>query len=337
MATVRLSDAIVPPVYLSYGAVNTPESSAFFRSGVVARNAMLDAFATGPGKVIDIPFWRDLDANEEPNYSNDDPDDLATPGKIGSGEMIARKSFLNKSYADMDLVAELTGSDPMRQIRNRFGTYWQRQWQRRIVAMAVGVMKANVANNSSDMTLRISIADGNAATASNVFSRSAFVSAAFTLGDEVGAIRAIAVHSVVYKRMTDNDDIDFIPDSQGQLTVPTFMGRTVIVDDGCPVEAGGISGYIYTSILFGAGVFGYGEGTPEVPMWVKREEQAGHGGGMEEIGERKTWLIHPMGHQWIEGTIAGFSPALSELALAAHWTRVVPRKNVPLAFLRTNG
>lgn len=342
MAQVRLVDAIIPEVYTSYTAVDIPELTAFYTSGVIVRDALLDEKANSGGLMVHVPFWNDIDPTDEPEYSNDNPSDLATPDKIDSGQMIARTAQMNKSFSAMDLVSELAGSNPMQRIRNRFGTYWVRQWQRRLVAACVGVAANNVASNSSDMTVDVSIQDGNAATEANVFSRSNFVNAAFTLGDHVDSIRAIAVHSIIYKRMTDNDDIEFIPDSKGMLTVPTYLGRPVIVDDGMPVVAGTTSGFRYTSILFGAAAVGYGVGSPLVPAETDRIVLAGKGGGQEVIIERKTWLIHPAGHTWNEpvspATLGGGqSPNLADLRLAARWTRVVPRKNLSLAFLITNG
>lgn len=339
MATVRLVDAIIPEVYTSYTAVDIPELTAFYQSGVIVRDALLDEKANSGGETVNIPFWNDIDPDDEPEYSNDDPAQFATPDKIDSGRMVARTAQMNKSFSAMDLVSELAGSNPMQRIRNRFGTYWVRHWQRRLVAACVGVAAANVANDSSDMVVNIAIEDGNAATSANVFSRAAFVNAAFTLGDHVDSIRAIAVHSIIYKRMTDNDDIEFIPDSQGRLTIPTYMGRPVIVDDGMPVVAGTTSGFKYTSILFGAAAVGYGTGNPLVPVETDRIPLAGKGGGQEVIIERKTWLIHPGGHRWNEPVTldGGQSPALSDLRKAAVWERVVPRKNLSLAFLITNG
>ncbi len=49
------------------------------------------------------------------------------------------------------------------------------------------------------------------------------------------------------------------------------------------------------------------------------------------------WLIHPFGHKWNESSIGLYSPTQAELKESAQWTRVVPRKNIPLAFLKTNG
>ena len=41
MATVRLSDVVVPAVYETYQSVDSPEKTAFFESGVAVTDAML--------------------------------------------------------------------------------------------------------------------------------------------------------------------------------------------------------------------------------------------------------------------------------------------------------
>lgn len=337
MATVQLADIIDVTVFNDLPAVNSPEKTAFFESGVAVSNPLLNAIATGAGKVAELPFWNDIDPTDEPNLSSDDPGTSATPAKVTQGEQIARKLFLNHGLSASDLASELAmGSQAMEHIRSRFDTYWTRQWQRRVIACLDGVLADNIANNSGDMVNDAAIEDGNNATAANLFSRSNFTSAAFTLGDAFENTGIVAMHSVVYKRAVDNDDIDFIPDSQGQLTIPTYLGKRVVVDDGMTVTAGGTSGFKYTTILFGAGAIGYGNGMPIVPVEVEREAAQGNGGGIETLWNRKTWIVHPSGFQFT-GTPAGDSPTLAEFRSAASWDRVVERKNVPVAYLITNG
>jgi hypothetical protein len=70
---------------------------------------------------------------------------------------------------------------------------------------------------------------------------------------------------------------------------------------------------------------------------VEREALQGNGGGIETLVSRKSWIVHPFGFQFLSGSVAGESPTLAEYKLAANWDRVVPRKNVPVAFLVTNG
>ena len=339
MATVRLSDAVIPAVYRSYTALNTLEKSEIITSGIVARVPLLDEIAKAGGKTGTVPFWLDLDPTIEENQSNDDPADFAVPNKLGSSQMSYRKCFINQSYSDMDLVAELSGSDPMQRIRNRFGTYWTRRDQRRLLATVTGVYADNIANDASDMVVDIS---GGSAAAAN-WTASASIDAEFTMGDAAGAFTAIIAHSAIIAAMEKADLIETIKDSQGGL-VRTYRGKRLVMDDNVPKSGTGTD-TIYISIFFGAGAFGFGgveghafgigEGAPQVPVWIEREEQAGHGGGMETIGERRTIIMHPFGFTWIEGSLTEFSPVNSDLAAAAHWDRVVARKQVPIAFLRS--
>lgn len=342
----RLANIIDVTVFQDLPAEDNPEKTALFQSGVVVRNQMLDNLANAPGKTAELPFWKDLDPTVEQNYSNDSPADEATPQQIEQGEQIARKAFLNQGWTESDLAAELAmGGNAMRRIRARVDTYWARRWQRRLIKTAVGVMLNNVANDDGDMVHDISLETTVGVDEDNLFSRSAMVAAAFTMGDGFEGLRTIVVHSVVAQRMIDNDDIVYVPDSQGNLTIPTFLGKRVVIDDGAPVIAGTTSGFRYVSMLFGQAAFAYGEGTPEVPTEVERFAAQGNGGGVENLWSRKTWIIHPLGHSFTSNTVTGptgktvnnISPTDANLALAANWERTHFRKNIPLAFLITNG
>src|ERR1051326_616104 len=346
MAIVQLADVIIPQVYMSYDAVDSPELTAFVQSGVAVTNETINANARQGGQTVNLPFWKDLDPTIEPNYSSDDPNTTAVPNKITADKQVARVAQMNQAFQAADLVTELAGSNPMQRIRNRFGTYWMRQFQTRCLAVAVGLFNTNVANNGADMVNDISTPDGLNATDANLFSRKAFTGSLFTLGDHFGDIMAVAVHSLVYKRMVDNDDITLERPSQvdpniplEKQMIPYFLGQRVIVDDQMPVLAGGVSGFRFVSILFGTAMLGYGEGTPNVPVETFRFPGQGNGGGVEQIWERKTWIIHPFGFKWTENTVTapGISPTLADLKVAANWTRVIQRKKIPVAFLVTNG
>jgi len=336
MAEVRLSDVVIPEVWDSYGEVNSPELTAFLSSGVVAQSPTLNEHAQGPSKTGTIPYWLDLDQTSEEQYSNDDPSDSGTPLDITAADMSYRKAYVNKAWSSMDLVKELIGPDPMDQIRKRVSTYWLRRLQRRIIAIARGVLAENIATDSSDMVIDVSTQDGVNATVNNRFNSDAYINAIYTLGDRANSFAAIAVHSMVQAQMVKNDDIEFVADSEGKPTIQYYKGKLVIVDDSMPVIAGTTSGYRYVSVLFGTGAIGMGVGTPRVPVEVDRTAATGNGAGQETLWTRKTWLLHPVGHDWVEGSLAEFSPTHADLADAAHWDRVYERKLTPFAFLITN-
>ena len=343
MALVQISDVYVPEVYASYMNQDGPEKTALFEAGVAIRNPLIDQLFSNGGRVAELPFWNDLDASDEPNYSTDATGDTATPAKIDTHTQVARIANINQAYSAADLASELAGSDPMVRIRQRFSRYWERNLQRRIIASLEGVIADNVDNDSGDMVNDISAATNGAVGSSTKFSRTAFTSAAFTSGDHFDNYTAVAVHSVVYNTMVDNDDIDFIPDSEGRLTIPTFMGRRVIVDDGLPFTAAGgadasDSAPLYTSFLFAEGLIGYGEGPVRTPVEIEREALQGNGGGVETLVERKSWCIHPFGTAFESATLTNNQATLAQLRLAANWDRVVPdRKSLPFAALITNG
>lgn len=341
MATVRLTDVFVRPVYESYTTLNSPEKTALFTSGLISTSAMLTALARAGNITGTVPFWLDLDSTLEPDYTNDDPADIAVPDKIGTSTMQYRKAFMHKAYASMDLVAELMGDNPLQHIRNRFGTWWTRQLQKRLIANVNGIIASNIANNAGDMVVDISAGVGDAAK----FNALSVLDAEYSFGDAVGGISGIAVHSMIAKSMAKLDMLDTEKDSQGNVIVQRYGSKVIIIDDSLPSTGTGAD-RVFTSVLFGSGAwgfggaegtaFGMGEGTPMNPSYVIREELRGNGGGQEIIGERKTWLLHPFGFSWNEApAIVEFSPTNADLAVAGHWTRVVDRKQAPMAFLRS--
>lgn len=131
--------------------------------------------------------------------------------------------------------------------------------------------------------------------------------------------------------------IEFIPDAQGKLTIPTYLQMRVIVDDGMPTFGTGVDRK-YLCILFGQGAIGYGRGNPRTPSEVQRYPERANGGGVEVLWSRKTWLIHPSGFNFLSTTITGpgLSPTWADLQLADNWERVLDRKKIPMAFYVVN-
>lgn len=324
MATVRLSDIVEPAAFTGYTVKETMQKTALVKAGVAVRNNVIAEQLRAGSHSFTVPHWNDL-ADDEANIVNDDPATLSSPKKIGSGKQVTRKSYLHQSWSAMNLASEIAGDDALAKIQSRVVSYWDRQLQRRLVATLNGIMADNVANDAGDMILDISAETG----AAGVFGAEAVIDATGTLGDAMGDLVAIAMHSDVYRRALKNDLIEFIPDSQGG-SIATFRGLATVVDDGLPVDAGN-----YTSVLFGRGAIGYGTGEPVIADGTEVENlpSAGRGGGQQILHSRLNVGVHPAGFSWVETSVADESPSLAELALADNWSRVVERKAVPLAFL----
>lgn len=326
MATVQLSDIIEPAIFTGYITQNAMERTALVESGILVPNDVIRDQLKAGAHSFTVPFWRDL-GNEEADTVNDNPTDLSVPLKIQTGKQLIRKAFLHQSWSAMNLASELAGSDAMNRIQERVTAYWNRQLQRRLVSTLNGIIADNVANSAGDMVLDISAEVGAAAD----FSPAAVIDATGTLGDAMGSVVGIAMHSDLYRRALKADLIEFVQPSAGSMQMPTYRGLAVIVDDGMPLNAG-----VYTCALFGQGAVGYGVAEPTVAAGTEVENlpSAGKGGGQQVLHSRVNLAAHPLGFAWKEGVIAGESPTIAELGAAAHWERVVERKAVPLAFLR---
>ena len=153
MATTQLSDIqFDPDVYLSYVQENRPDRNAYIQSGVAVTNADLAARASGSGDITSVPYWKDLDASGE-NISSDDPTENATPDKIDTGRMVARRVHLNNGWQTANLVSSVMGSEnPMQQIASRTAAYWDQRFAARIQAATLGIFNENAAG-TGDMEL----------------------------------------------------------------------------------------------------------------------------------------------------------------------------------------
>ena len=308
MAYTKISDILEPDVWAQYVIERTSELSAVWQSGVLSDvNSQVDF--PNAGSTINLPFFQDLDGADE---VLDDTSNLSV-NNVDTSQDLAVILRRAKVYGASDLSGDLAGSDPMRMIGDRFAAYWQRQLQKALIQTLNGAM-AQVTENVSDIS--------SLSGAASNFDGEAFLDATGKLGDHQDMLTAIAIHGQTYTSMKKQDLIDFIPDSEGKPTIPTYMGHRVIVDDGLPVTSG-----VYTSYIFAEGAIAYAEGMPKVPAESDREPLTN--GGSEYLVNRRYLILHPRGIKWDPGSgvPSAQSPSNGELA-GANWTRVYEPQNI---------
>lgn len=348
MAFVKISDVIVPEVFTPYVQQKTEEKTRLIQAGVMSRDASMDALLAGAGLTFNTPSFKDL-SNEDENISSDNAAD-SSPSGIGTSQEVSVRLSRNKSWAAADLVTALAGADPLKAIGDLVAGYWARRLQAAFIATMQGTFADNDAaptgadqHTQGDRT--VSIIGGSYVAGVTDFSAEAALDASVTMGDSEQDLRAIMVHSIVYNRMQKNNLIDFIPDAEGKVNIPTFLGRIVIVDDSMPnpaqTGAAQTGAGIYHTWLLGMSVVRLGVGSAKVPTEVDRKPEANNGGGLETLFSRQEYMLHPQGHAFIGDVSAapgGPSNATSanNLAHAASWRQVFPeRKQIKIARLIT--
>ncbi|MCP4108327.1 MAG: hypothetical protein GY749_22755 [Desulfobacteraceae bacterium] len=339
MAVATISDIITPEIYLGYRAEQAPELNMFLKSGIyTAPPPEVISQLNAGGDTINMPYW-DYIARSAPQIPSDASGTSITPKKVTAAKARSRKQYWVEAWSSMDLAGIMaTGNrkDPEGHLLKSLSNWWIGAEQTMLIASCIGLFADNLANDSGDMTYSV-YSDIASPLAANKFSRSAFDRACATLGDRMGEVVAIAMHSSVYLSLHDNDDIDFVHDSKLEKDIPHYKGRLVIVDDQMPVTAGSNSSK-YTSYLFGRGAFAYAKASLDANYVIETDRQAltGNGGGQTTTVVREQCLLHPMGADWLEGSVADISPTEAELKLAANWDRKYVRKNIKIASLETN-
>ena len=335
MANVQIADIYNPLVFSGAEQEAQVELNAFLASGVMVEDPRLTAMATVGGNIGELPFIKPL-GTEEPNYSDDDTSNSSTTKKINGAKMIYRLASQNQSWSVMDLAADLALQDPVGAITSRIGSYWATSLEKRVIQSTMGILNDNVTNHSGDMVVDIATDASGAITAAELISNDVILDAQQTAGDHQGNFSAIAMHSVVYSRLRKQQLITFIRDADNNTLFETYGNLRVIVDDSCSAVAGS-NRVTYTSVLFGNGVIASGMGTTQNPSELDRSPEKGNGGGQTDLYSRRADIVHPLGFQFTSAAVAGQSATYAELATATNWTRVWERKNIPMAFLQTNG
>ena len=302
MPKTTVADVIVPEVFNPYVVEKTTELSALYQSGIVASSDELNSLALSGGRLINMPFWNDLDGDDEV-LSDINALDVE---RITSGQDIAALLMRGKAWSVNDLAKALSGDDPMQVIGQLVAGYWARRMQAAILSILEGVFAApSMAPNVYNTDVRIDSDN--------------MILASQCLGDAKSKLTGYLMHSAVEADLARQDLIDFAKDSTGSIEIPTYFGKPVIVDDGCPVANG-----VYTTYIFGQGAIGYGEGAAPVPTETTRDALSGD----DILINRRHFILHPRGVRWLDQAVADRSPTNAELANPANWLRVYDAKNV---------
>jgi hypothetical protein len=332
MTLTAVSNAVIPSVFSAYLQALTEVKSRLVQSGALARDPEMDALLAGGGKTFNLPGWQDL-ADTAANVSIGSAGSAITPLNLTSRTEVGVRMSRNQAWGAVDLVRTLAGDDPMQRIAARVAPYWTRQAQLMCLATMAGVFADNDANDAGDYTHDIS--DTYSAGVTD-FSAEAFIDAIHTMGDSEADLGVVIMHSVVYAKAKKNNLIDFVSDAVNgaAASMPTFLGRQVLVDDGMPVAT-----QDYETWILGAGALRWGVGTPPVPVETYRLPLDAAGGGSDSLITRVEWMLHPTGHAYA-GTAPDGGPSnassANNLAAAASWNRVASeRKQVKIARLIT--
>jgi hypothetical protein len=271
-----LSDLVTRPEFLQYTAEGIFLQSKWIQSGIVARNAALDARAGGTR--VQVPFFDPINPTEEQitsasNWGTSTAGYL-TPQKTTADQQIMTILHRGFAYAADDLSQLGSGADPLGHVRNQLTAAINKLKTATLLAQlaglfggisAAGVLGANQTNKTGTT----SATEANYASAANV------IAARNLLGERGYDLDTIAMHSNVYAYLQQVGQLTFSTSAlaaAGAVTwggggvgntnvdVAYFCGLRVVVDDQLIALTGGTATHLvkYPVYLFKSGVISEG-------------------------------------------------------------------------------
>lgn len=325
MADTRLTDLVIPEVFTAYMAEMTAEKSAIFQSGVAIASPEYNAFASGGGSNIQIPFFKPLSGAEEVVKEGVN----LTVNNISTGKQTAVKVYRAKAFGASDIGADFSGEDVMGAIMAALAPYRIERLQAQLISTLDGAFATALA---ASHVLDIS---ATTATASTIFSSDALVDALTLLGDSAPTDQggAIVMHSKVYADAVKAQLITYLRPAEVDYDIPFINGLRVIRDDDCPINLDGANDDKYTSYIFAPGAVLFGAGTVQYPLEDFRDELASSSG----VIYRRQDIMHLNGMSWLETAMVDDTPTDAELATGSNWAKVYSsNKNIRVVKLVTN-
>ena len=160
-----------------------------------------------------------------------------------------------------------------------------------------------------------------------LISAEAVLDAKQRLGDAADQLTMIYMNSATFTLLQKQNMIQYIPAAESRISLPTYLGYRVIMDDTIPAATDNTSTY-----LLSAGAIARGVGTPVSLTGTETDRDSL--GSTDYLINRQAKVLHPRGMSWIgSGSITGPTPSNTELATGTNWQRAVDHKKIGIVQL----
>lgn len=305
-----------PEAFASYiGDAIQPNKNELIKSRVLVGDERIKTLlSTQTGSYYaTIPYFGRIDG-EALNY--DGETDITATG-MGTFEQSVVAVGRAKAWFEKDFSFEITaGVDFMSKVAEQVSDYWDDIDTLTLMSIIKGIFSMTgdknlefVNKHTFDITGEID----NKVTATTL--NTAIQQAS---GDLRNKFSMVFMHSAVATNLENQNLLEYLKytDEKGiqrALPLATWNGRSVIIDDGMPVDADGN----YTTYVFGEGAFAFEELGAKVPYAMTRDEAKN--GGETTLYSRRRFCFAPKGISYTKTSQATLSPTNAELANGANW------------------
>ena len=308
-------------------------------SGIVRQDASIMNAIGAHGNVATLPIYTPLNIFDSGMGAlNNDGNTNNTPVEIAGNKQTCMLIQRMKAFKAKDFTKELTGADPMTQIKGKIQGYYTQVWENELMNIADAVLGvAGLADHITDL----SITSGTVADANLINETTLIDAEQAALGDMAGGLGLLVMHSRIFANYKKLQRVEYDKYVVGgaikqEVTLPTIDGKHVLVTDYYTVDTT-VPGFpVYKTYLFGEGAFLSADKTNYQKQYTTNYDPE-KTAGVDMFYTKQGKVLHPNGLSLAVDNIAAESPTFAELGNSANYSLKFNPKNVKMGLILSNG
>ncbi len=308
-------------------------------SGIVQQDASIMSAIGSEGNVATIPMWKPLNIHDGGMGAlNNDGLTDNTPVEISGDKQTCMLIQRMKAFKAKDFTAELTGANPLDNIKSKIQNYYTQVWENELMNIAQAVLGVTAL---ADHVTDLSVTEGTVADKNMIDATTLIDAEQAALGDMAGGLGLIVMHSRVYANYKKMGLVEFDKYTVGnviqqEVTLPRIGGKLVKVTDYYTVDTTTPSFPVYKTFLFGEGAFKSCDKNNYKNQYTTNYDPE-TAAGTDKFYTKQGKVLHPNGLSLAVDNISKESPTFAELGNKANWSLKFNPKNVKMGVIKSNG
>lgn len=314
-------------------------SNPILASGIVRQDASIMDAIGAKGNVATIPMYTPLNIHDSNMGAlNNDGETNNSPVEVAGNKQTCMMIQRMKAFKAKDFTKELTGADPLTQVKNKIQNYYTQVWEDELMNIAQAVLGVTAL---ADHVTDLSIKEGSIGDVNKIAATTLIDAEQAALGDMAGGLGLIVMHSKIYAAYQKLGLVEFDKYTVGnaiqqEITLPRIGGKLVKVTDYYTLDSTTVGYPIYSTYLFGEGAFLSADKNNYENQYTTSYDPE-TAAGTDKFYTKQGKVLHPNGLSLAVDSIAKESPTKAELGAKANWALKFNHKNVKMGVIRTNG
>ena len=314
-------------------------SNPIMASGIVQQDASIMDLIGEKGNVATIPLYKPLNIHDE-NMGALNNDGLTdnVPVEIAGDKQTCMLIQRMKAFKAKDFTKELTGANPLNNIKGKIQDYYTQVWENELMNIAQAVLGLAAL---SDHVIDLSVASGTIADENKVNETTLIDAEQQALGDMAGGLGLMVLHSKIFAQYKEMKLVEYDKFTVGdalkkEVILPHIGGKIPLVTDYYTVD-NSVAGFpVFRTYLFGEGAFRSADKKNYEKQYTTNYDPE-KAAGTDMFYTKQGKVLHPNGVSLAVDNIAKESPTFAELGKTDNYALKFNPKNVKMGVIKTNG